>query len=81
MLKTINPTEVRDRLGEILDRAAAGDVLAITRYGRPKAVLVGASQYLALVEELQALRNGKTLVAEPAGPNSLTIDQFKEMLR
>ena len=51
---------MRERIGEHLDRAhLSGEAFLITRAGRGKAVLLGASQYLQLVERIEAMQAGK----------------------
>ena len=60
MLKKVTAQLLRDRLGEHLDRAClSGEAFVITRGERPKAVLLGPTQYLDLLERLSAYENGR----------------------
>ena len=40
----IGVAEAKDRLSELIDRAAAGEVVTITRHGRPLATLSAANR-------------------------------------
>jgi prevent-host-death family protein len=70
MVTLITAKELRSRMGEHLDRAhLSGETFLITRDGRGKAVLIGAQQYLDLVEQLEALQTGKKVAAGGAPKN------------
>lgn len=50
MNKTVSAQQLRNRLGEYLDRAdLAGEVITIARAGRTKAVLLGHAKYRELL--------------------------------
>jgi prevent-host-death family protein len=53
-MRTISAMDLRKRLGEILDAAAAGERIAIERDGRPMAVLVTPEAAARLDEDEQA---------------------------
>lgn len=57
MMKAISSQKVRARIGEYIDRAnLTGDAFLLMRDGKAKAVLVGAKQYLKLLELSDAAR-------------------------
>jgi prevent-host-death family protein len=41
----ITATEVQDRLGDVLDRAMAGERFRVTRHGRDRAIVLGCAEY------------------------------------
>ncbi|MBA3876193.1 MAG: hypothetical protein C0498_04525 [Anaerolinea sp.] len=53
-MRTITAMDLRRRLGEILDAAAAGERIAIERDGRPMAVLVTPEAATRLDEDADA---------------------------
>jgi prevent-host-death family protein len=53
-MRTVTAMDLRKRLGEILDAAAAGERIAIERDGRPMAVLVTPEAAARLDEDEQA---------------------------
>lgn len=53
-MRTVTAMDLRKRLGEILDAAAAGERIAIERDGRPMAVLVTPEAATRLDEDDQA---------------------------
>ena len=55
MRKTLTAAEAKTHFAESLRLAEAGDVVEITRYGKPVAAIVGARQ-LEDLERLQASR-------------------------
>ena len=55
MRKTLTAAEAKSHFAESLRLAEAGDVVEITRYGKPVAALVGA-QTLEQLERLRAAR-------------------------
>ncbi len=85
MLKAIPAQDFRIRLGEYLDRAdLSGDSFVVTRGDRAKAVVLGATQYLELVDRLEALENGRPVPprnAETSDGKVLTKEKLKAMLR
>ena len=85
MLKAVPAQDLRIRLGEYLDRAdLSGDAFVVTRGDRPKAVLLGAAQYVEIVERMEALEAGHTVparAAEPADDRVVTTDALKALLR
>lgn len=44
-MTSINSTEFQRRLGEIMDRVAAGERVTVTRYGRPFVVLLPFTEW------------------------------------
>ena len=85
MLKAIPAQDFRIRLGEYLDRAdLSGDSFVVTRGDRAKAVVLGAQQYLELIERVEALEAGRSVPArndEPNGDRVVTKEKLKAMLR
>lgn len=55
MRKTLTAAEAKTHLAESLRLAEAGDVVEITRYGKPVAAIVGV-EALEQLERLQAAR-------------------------
>jgi prevent-host-death family protein len=55
MPKILSAAEAKTHLGEALRLAEAGEVVEITRYGKPVAALVGAAR-LAEVRRLEAAK-------------------------
>lgn len=53
-MRTVTAMDMRKRLGEILDAAAAGEQITIERDGRPMAVLVTPEAAARLGEDEQA---------------------------
>jgi len=53
-MRTVTAMDLRKRLGEILDAAAAGERIAIERDGRPMAVLVTPEAATRMDEDEQA---------------------------
>ncbi|MDT8367639.1 MAG: type II toxin-antitoxin system Phd/YefM family antitoxin [Longimicrobiales bacterium] len=45
---TVTSTEAQNALGELIDRVGSGERVYITRYGRPRAVLVSAETWAEL---------------------------------
>lgn len=41
----VTASEVQDRLGDVLDRAFAGERLRVTRHGRDRAYILGVGDY------------------------------------
>jgi prevent-host-death family protein len=85
MLKTVPAQDLRIRLGEYLDRAdLSGDAFVVTRGDRPKAVLLGAAQYVEIVERIEALEAGHTAQARQAGSADervVTTEKLRALLR
>lgn len=64
-LKEVTSREARTNWREVLDDVIAGDSdIAITRYGKPVAVIIPAEDYRSVAHELDELRLGR--VAERA---------------
>lgn len=66
MGKTVGTLEARNKLSALIERAAAGEVITITRHGVPVVQLVPAEpfdrrQATKAVQELKALRKGNRL--------------------
>jgi len=83
-MKAITAKEIRDRLGEYLDRAhLSGEVFVVTRKGRGKAVLVGAAVYLEMIELLDALPAAKKASSSSSkrGEETITKDQLRELIQ
>lgn len=51
-MTTINVSEARDKLAEVID-AAQTEAVVIERYGRPAAVMVSPERYDQLIEALE----------------------------
>lgn len=83
MVKHISVTQLRERTGEYLDRAdLSRETFIITRKGRGKAVLVSPEEYIRLLEERDALRDGK----QPPEPSrnqepTLSLPDLKTLVR
>ncbi len=63
---TVGAFEAKTHLSALLDRAAAGEEVVITKHGKPVARLVAAQQFDSArvnlaVKKLKALRKGTTL--------------------
>jgi prevent-host-death family protein len=72
-MRTITAMDLRKRLGQILDAAAAGEPIAIERGGRPMAVLVTPEAAARLGEDEQA-RIARALAALDR------LDEFRERI-
>jgi len=86
MVTVITTKELRERMGEHLDRAhLSGETFLVTRAGRGKAVLIGASEYLQLVERLEALQAGKKIPSHESHKNSdrkvVSTEELKALLK
>jgi prevent-host-death family protein len=80
-MRVVTPTDMRQRLGEILDAASAGERILIERDHRPLAVLVSVEDAGRLDEDRQAaierrlaaldrlVAFGKRVRAEHPGPD------------
>jgi prevent-host-death family protein len=51
--------EARNKLGELVERAKAGEDVIVERYGQPVAVVIAYRDYLELLEELQDMRDAR----------------------
>lgn len=58
MVQTLDSNTLRSRLSEVIDDAGKTDTV-ITRYHKPKAVIIPYEDYIALQEQLQDLRDGR----------------------
>ena len=56
-MRVVTPTDLRKRLGELLDAASAGERLLIRRDGRPLAVLVSVEDGRRLDEAANEMRD------------------------
>lgn len=64
MTVTTPLTELRDRIGEVIDDvSASGTECVVTKHGRPVAVLVSHDEYEAMIETLNVLSDGETMSA------------------
>jgi prevent-host-death family protein len=72
-MRTISAMQLRQRLGEVLDAAAAGERITIERDGRPMAVLVTPEAAAKLDEDEQA-RIQRALAALDR------LDEFRERM-
>jgi prevent-host-death family protein len=85
MMKPVPAQDLRLRLGEYLDRAdISGDAFVVTRGERPKAVLLGVTQYLEMLDRLEALEEGRVVPARAIAFDDrgvVTKEQLKAMLR
>jgi len=81
MVKLISVTQLRERVGEYLDRADySTEAFLVTRAGRGKAILVSAAEYLRLIEERDALRAGKRPPQSKQPEPTVTKEQLKALL-
>jgi len=53
--RTVRTSELRQQSGEILELVTAGQTIAVTRWGRPAAVLVPPGEYEALITARETL--------------------------
>jgi len=85
MMKPVPAQDLRLRLGEYLDRAnLSGDAFVVTRGERPKAVLLGVTQYLEMLDRLEALEEGRAVPARVIALDEsevVTKEQLKAMIR
>jgi len=84
VLRKISVTQLRERLGEFLDRAdLSRETFVITRGSRAKGVILSPGSYLHLVETIEALQTGKRPPADEGGTDGkvLTKDQLKSLIR
>ena len=58
MVQTLDSNTLRSRLSEVIDSTGKTDTV-ITRYHKPKAVIIPYEDYIALQEQLQDLRDGR----------------------
>lgn len=58
MVQTLDSNTLRTRLSEVIDNANKTDTV-ITRYHKPKAVIIPYEDYIALQEHLQDLRDAR----------------------
>lgn len=85
MMKPVPAQDLRLRLGEYLDRAnLSGDAFVVTRGERPKAVLLGVTQYLEMLDRLEALEEGRAFPSRVVSLDDsevVTKEQLKAMIR
>lgn len=85
MMKPVPAQDLRLRLGEYLDRAnLSGDAFVVTRGERPKAVLLGVTQYVEMLDRLEALEEGRAVPARVVSLDDsavVTKEQLKAMIR
>jgi prevent-host-death family protein len=68
MSTTVNLTDLRDKLSDVLDEiGATGAEFVITRHGRPVAVLLGHDEYESLIETLNILSDPDAVAAIEEG--------------
>lgn len=65
-MKTVGAYEARTHLSQLLDEVSRGEEITITRHGVPVAILrppnqKGSLSVKAAIEEMKALRKGRTL--------------------
>jgi len=72
-MRTVTAMDLRRRLGEILDAAAAGERIAIERDGRPMAVLV-TPEAATRIDEDEGARVARALAALDR------LDEFRERM-
>lgn len=66
-VRVVSSAEAKNQFGQVLDDAAAGETVVITRYGESTAVLISADRYRALSQE-------------PRQELNLLTDRFNRML-
>ena len=80
MTLTVGAFEAKTKLAELLDKVEAGEVVTITRRGKPVAQLVAVrmddekARLRALVEEIKRTRVGR---GKPAGPGTTIPELIK----
>jgi len=84
-MKSVPAQDLRLRLGEYLDRAnLSGDAFVVTRGERPKAVLLGVTQYVEMLDRLEALEEGHVVPSRVVSLDDtevVTKEQLKAMIR
>lgn len=83
MLKAITSQKVRARIGEYIDRAnLTGDAFLLLRDGKAKAVLVGAKQYIELLELLNQAIPDAPVTARSEDPDArpVSLQEVKQMI-
>jgi prevent-host-death family protein len=71
--KSYSVAEARQNLARLIRSAERGKAIGITRRGEPVAVLLSASEYLALTEERPAFADALASVRERFGVAALGI--------
>lgn len=83
MLKAISSQKVRARIGEYIDRAnLTGDAFLLLRDGKAKAVLVGAKQYVELLELLNQAIPDAPVASRSEDPDArpVSLKEVKQMI-
>ena len=62
MVQTLDSNTLRARLSEVIDNTGKTDTV-ITRYHKPKAVIIPYEDYIALLDHLQDLRDAREVDA------------------
>jgi len=79
-MSTVGSFEAKTKLAELLDKVEAGEIVTITRRGKPVAQLVPVkpedegARMRALVEEIKRTRVGR---GRPAGPGTTIPELIK----
>lgn len=78
--KTVNSSELKQKLASlIVGLEADAQPVCVTRYGKPKAVLVRCEDYEALLEKLDDLKDilaMKEALASPGG-EAITLEEYE----
>ena len=77
MAETINTKEVRQRLGDLLDRVSERDEFVIERRGKPAAAIVSYQKY----EQMQRAAEAELLEALDAHARRLTQAQARQLAK
>jgi len=79
-MSTVGSFEAKTKLAELLDKVEAGEIVTITRRGKPVAQLVPVrsdddrARMRALIEEIKRTRVGR---GKPAGPGTTIPELIK----
>lgn len=81
MVQTLDSNTLRTRLSEVIDNTGKTDTV-ITRYHKPKAVIIPYEDYIALQEQLQDLRDAREAdaVLEAIKADSSHVRPFREVV-
>ena len=77
MAETVKPNEVRQRLGDLLDRISERGEFVIERRGKPTAAMVSYEKY----QRMQRAAEAELLAALDDHARRLTQEQARELAR
>jgi prevent-host-death family protein len=81
-MRTLSASEVRARLGQLLDRVARGEEIVITRHDKPVARIVpeGRDSLEAVRRAIQSMRENRRRMAQRKGFKPLTDKEIKDSI-